>query len=91
VLVLGDQLDAASAALDDFDPKHDAVWMAEAKQEGAKVWSTKARIAVFLAAIVLTLQAFWRVSRPAGLLLAPYLGWVSFASYLNFTLWQLNR
>lgn len=51
MLVLGDQLDAASAALDDFDPKQDAVWMAEAKQEGAKVWSTKARIAVFLAAM----------------------------------------
>ena len=29
VVVLGDQLDAGSAALDAFDKKRDAVWMAE--------------------------------------------------------------
>ncbi|MFM2169607.1 MAG: hypothetical protein RIS79_3978 [Verrucomicrobiota bacterium] len=41
-------------------------------------------------AIFLTLRAFWAVSQPAGLLLVPYLAWVSFASVLNFTLWRLN-
>ncbi|MBK8037433.1 MAG: tryptophan-rich sensory protein [Verrucomicrobiaceae bacterium] len=41
-------------------------------------------------AILLTLRAFWTVSRPAGLLFVPYLAWVSFASMLNFTLWRLN-
>ena len=41
-------------------------------------------------AIFRTLRAFWDVSRPAGLLLVPYLVWVSFASVLNFTLWRLN-
>lgn len=41
-------------------------------------------------AIFLTLRAFAPVSRPAGLLLVPYLAWVSFASFLNFTLWRLN-
>lgn len=41
-------------------------------------------------AIFLTLRAFQAVSRPAGLLLVPYLVWVSFASVLNFTLWRLN-
>lgn len=41
-------------------------------------------------AILLTLRAFGDVSRPAGLLLVPYLAWVSFASVLNFTLWRLN-
>jgi benzodiazapine receptor len=41
-------------------------------------------------AILLTLRAFWAVSRPAGLLFVPYLAWVSFASVLNFTLWRLN-
>jgi hypothetical protein len=51
ILVLGDQLDAASAAFDGFDAKQDVVWMAEVKHESAKVWSTKARIAVFLAAM----------------------------------------
>jgi len=41
--------------------------------------------------ILLTLLAFWRISLPAGLLLVPYLLWVSFASALNFTIWRLNR
>ena len=51
ILVLGDQLDAASAAFDGLDAKRDVVWMAEVKHESEKVWSTKARIAVFLAAM----------------------------------------
>lgn len=41
-------------------------------------------------AILLTLRAFWRISMPAGLLFVPYLAWVSFASFLNFTLWRMN-
>ncbi len=49
VLVLGDQLDADSAAFDGFDPAADVVWMAEAYEESTHVWSTKPRIAVFLA------------------------------------------
>ncbi len=40
--------------------------------------------------ILLTLRAFWQISRPAGLLLVPYLAWVSFATALNVTLWRLN-
>jgi len=51
VLVLGDQLDLQSAAFDGFDPQRDAVWMAEVAGESTKVWSVKARIAVFLAAM----------------------------------------
>ena len=31
VVVLGDQLDADSAAFDGFDPAQDAVWMCEAR------------------------------------------------------------
>lgn len=38
-----------------------------------------------------TLLAFWRVRRAAGILLVPYLAWVSFATLLNFRIWQLNR
>jgi tryptophan-rich sensory protein len=34
--------------------------------------------------------AFSKVSGPAALLLAPYLAWVSFASYLNFMFLTLN-
>lgn len=51
VLVLGDQLHADSAAFDDFDPARDAVWMAEVAEEATHVWSHKARIALFLAAM----------------------------------------
>ena len=38
-----------------------------------------------------TLVAFWRASPAAGVLLVPYLGWVSFATVLNFTIWRSNR
>lgn len=51
VLVLGDQLDLESAAFDGFEPARDAVWMAEVAHEAGQVWSTQARIAVFLAAM----------------------------------------
>ena len=40
--------------------------------------------------IASTLLAFWRLNPTAGLLLVPYLAWVTFASALNYTLWQLN-
>ncbi len=51
ILVLGDQLDAESAAFDDADPGQDAVWMAEVYEEATHVWSTKARLAVFFGAM----------------------------------------
>jgi deoxyribodipyrimidine photolyase-related protein len=51
VVVLGDQLDPDSAALNGFDPASDAVWMAEVAGEATHVWTHKARIAVFLAAM----------------------------------------
>lgn len=41
-------------------------------------------------AIAATLVAFWRVKKAAGLLLVPYLAWVSFAAALNFSIWRLN-
>ena len=40
--------------------------------------------------IVATLIAFWRIRPLAGALLLPYLLWVSFASALNYSVWQLN-
>ena len=51
VVVLGDQLNLDSVAFDGFDPARDAVWMAEVGHEATQVWSTKPRIAVFLAAM----------------------------------------
>lgn len=40
--------------------------------------------------ILVTMIAFWRVRPAAGILLIPYLAWVSFAAALNFSLWQMN-
>ena len=40
--------------------------------------------------IAFTLAAFWRVKPVAGMLLVPYLLWVTFAAALNFALWRLN-
>lgn len=51
VLVLGDQLNADSLALQDFDPNLDAVWMAEVMQESTHVKSSKQRTTVFLSAM----------------------------------------
>lgn len=41
-------------------------------------------------AILITLLYFWRAQRIASILLMPYLAWVSFAWFLNFTLWRMN-
>jgi tryptophan-rich sensory protein len=48
-------------------------------------------IVLLWAAIVATTHRFFRILRPAGLLLVPYLLWVSFATVLNASLWRLNR
>ncbi|MDR3527299.1 MAG: tryptophan-rich sensory protein [Rhizomicrobium sp.] len=47
-------------------------------------------LVVMWLAILATLITFWRVQRWAGILLLPYLAWVSFAGTLNFWIWQLN-
>ena len=51
VLVLGDQLDLNASALQNFDPQHDVVWMAEVMQESTHVPSAKQRTALFLSAM----------------------------------------
>ncbi|TAA11992.1 tryptophan-rich sensory protein [Pseudoxanthomonas winnipegensis] len=47
-------------------------------------------IVVLWMLIVVTVAMFWRARPLAGLLLLPYLAWVSFASALNYAVWQLN-
>jgi translocator protein len=42
-------------------------------------------------AILVTIILFWPISHLAGLLLVPYLGWVSFAAVLNLAIWRLNQ
>jgi deoxyribodipyrimidine photolyase-related protein len=51
IVVLGDQLDSRSCAFDGFDRDLDLVWMAEVAPESTHVWSHKARIVAFLAAM----------------------------------------
>ncbi|MBR2928838.1 MAG: tryptophan-rich sensory protein [Oscillospiraceae bacterium] len=41
--------------------------------------------------IVMMINSFRKVDRLAALLQIPYLLWVSFAAYLNFGVWRLNR
>jgi len=41
-------------------------------------------------AIVWTIIVFYKISKPAAYLLLPYILWVSFAAYLNYTIWVLN-
>ena len=46
---------------------------------------------IFLWILILaTLTLFWQFMLLAGALLIPYLAWVSFATYLNLTIWQMN-
>lgn len=40
--------------------------------------------------IALTIWKFYQISKPAGLLLLPYILWVTFATVLNFYIWKLN-
>ena len=62
-------------------------WLFFAWQRGALAFVD---IVLLWILIVATLVAFWRVRPLAGALLIPYLLWVSFASVLNYSLWQLN-
>ena len=41
-------------------------------------------------AILATIIAFAKISKPAAWLLVPYILWVSFAMYLNYVIWTLN-
>lgn len=41
-------------------------------------------------AVAATTVAFWQIDTIAGVLLAPYLLWVTIASALNFSVWRLN-
>ena len=47
-------------------------------------------IGVLWVLILLTMIGFYRARPSAGLLLVPYLSWVTFAAALNAALWRLN-
>jgi benzodiazapine receptor len=62
-------------------------WLFFVWREGALAFI---EIIVLWALILCTLVAFWRTRPLAGILLLPYLAWVTFASALSFTIWKLN-
>lgn len=41
--------------------------------------------------IIATIYSFFLLSKKASWLLLPYIVWVSFATILNFSIWQLNK
>jgi tryptophan-rich sensory protein len=49
-----------------------------------------ADIVLLWLAIAATIALFLRVSIPAGLIMLPYLAWVTFAAALNFAIWRMN-
>lgn len=49
-----------------------------------------AEIVLLWLVILATLVAFWRIRPLAGVLLLPYLSWVSFATALTAAVWRLN-
>jgi len=53
------------------------------------VWAF-AEIILMWIMILLTIIWFGKISPAAAWLLVPYISWVSFASVLNYSIWQLN-
>lgn len=47
-------------------------------------------IVALLAALLATINLFWRIDRVAAALLVPYAFWVGYATYLTFGVWRLN-
>lgn len=62
-------------------------WLFFAWRQGG--WAF-AEILVLWLLILATVVAFWRVRLAAGVLLVPYLAWVTFAAALTFTTWRMN-
>jgi tryptophan-rich sensory protein len=42
-------------------------------------------------AIFSTMIVFYAIKPLAGILLVPYIAWITYASFLNFGIWRLNR
>jgi len=47
-------------------------------------------IIILWISILMNIKSFWPKSKAAAILLFPYLFWVTFASFLNFTIARLN-
>ena len=62
-------------------------WLFFAWRLGAISFAEIVLLWLMVAALV---GLFWRIRPIAGALMLPYLGWVTFASFLNFDLWRRN-
>lgn len=62
-------------------------WLFFAWRQGALAF---VEIVLLWALIVATTVAFWRIRPLAGILLVPYLVWVTFAAVLCLAIWRLN-
>lgn len=62
-------------------------WLFFAWHQGAMA---SAEIVVLWFLILGTVISFWRVQHLAGILLLPYLTWVTFATRLCYATWRLN-
>jgi len=62
-------------------------WLFFAWNQGAIAF---ADILLLIILVLATLRTFWRVRPLAGVLLLPYLMWISFAAALNYSIWHLN-
>ncbi len=47
-------------------------------------------IIILWGVIAITILKFYKIEKLSGLLFVPYLLWVTFATVLNFAIWQLN-
>jgi len=47
-------------------------------------------ISLLWVSLVILIYQFWKISIVASIMLLPYILWVSFATMLNFSIWQLN-
>ena len=66
-----------------------AAWTPVFFGAGLRGWAFVILCALWCA-LVATTVVFWRRRRLAGVLLVPYLVWVSFAAVLNAAIWRLN-
>lgn len=47
-------------------------------------------VIILWVSILITILVFYRISKPAAIILIPYLIWVTIAGYLNYTVFLLN-
>ena len=62
-------------------------WLFFAWRQGAAAF---VEILILWVLIVATVASFWRLNTLAGVLMLPYLAWVTFACALTLSVWRLN-